>query len=123
MRGYPFFSLGGGRLATAKLEYRFPLVQKIDTRISPLYLDKLYLSFFGDFGNAWYGDETKLKDFKKDIGAELRLQAFSSYVFPTSIFASVAYGLDSFTKRFIGKNVTYGKEWVFYAGVLFGFDI
>lgn len=123
MRGYPYFSLGGGRLATAKLEYRFPLIQKIDTRISPLYLDKLYFSVFGDFGNAWYGNRTTIGEFKKDIGAELRLQAFSSYVFPTSFFVSAAYGLDSFSKRFIGKNVTYGKELVFYAGVLFGFDM
>jgi len=123
MRGYPFFSLGGSRLATANLTYRFPLISKIDTRISPFYLDKLYLSLFADFGNAWYGDETKLKEFKKDIGAELRLQAFSSYVFPTSVFASVAYGTDQFTKRFIGKDVTYGKELIFYFGVLFGFDL
>ncbi|MCE1165946.1 MAG: hypothetical protein LWX07_11150, partial [Bacteroidetes bacterium] len=123
MRGYPYFALGGGRLATAKLEYRLPVLQKIDMRISPLYLDKLYFSVFGDFGNAWYGSHTSFNDFKKDIGAELRLQAFSSYVFPTSIFFSTAYGLDEFTKRFNGKNVTYGKELVFYAGVLFGFDM
>ncbi|MDD5362953.1 MAG: biopolymer transporter Tol [Ignavibacteria bacterium] len=123
MRGYPFFSLGGGRLASAKLEYRFPLINKIDTRISPFYLDKLYFSVFGDFGNAWYGSSTSINDFKKDIGAELRLQAFSSYVFPTSVFFSTAYGTDRFTKRFSGKDVTYGKEWIFYAGILFGFDL
>jgi len=123
MRGYPYFSMGGGRLAHANLTYRFPLISKIDTRISPLYLDKLYLSIFGDIGDAWNGDGEKLKDFKKDIGFELRLQAFSSYVFPTSIFFSAAYGTDKFTSRFSGKDITYGKEMIYYFGMLFGFDI
>jgi Tol biopolymer transport system component len=123
MRGYPYFSMGGGRLAHANLTYRFPLISKIDTRISPLYLDKLYLSIFGDVGDAWNGDGERLKDFKKDIGFELRLQAFSSYVFPTSIFFSAAYGTDKFTSRFSGKDVTYGKEMIYYFGMLFGFDI
>lgn len=123
MRGYPYFSMGGGRLAHANLTYRFPLISKIDTRISPLYLDKLYLSLFGDVGDAWNGDDKVINDFKKDIGFELRLQAFSSYVFPTSIFFSAAYGLDSFDKKFLGKNLTYGKEMIYYFGVLFGFDI
>jgi len=122
MKGYPFYALGGGRMAVANLTYRFPLIQKIDTRISPLYLDKLYFSVYGDFGNAWDEKDTKLSDFKKDIGAELRLQAFSWYVFPTSIFVNTAYGFDEFTKRFQGQDVTYGKEWRLYFGILFGFD-
>lgn len=122
MRGYPYFSMGGGRLLTANVTYRFPLLTKIDTRISPLYLDKLYLSIFGDFGDAWEGSDYKLNNFKKDIGAELRLQAFSYYVFPTSIFFSAAYGFDEFSNIYNGKLVNYGKEWQFYFGVLFGFD-
>lgn len=123
MKGYPFYSLGGGRVAVANLTYRLPLFSNIDTRISPLYLDKLYFSIYGDYGNAWDGSMTKIKDFKKDAGAQLRLQAFSFYVFPTSIFFDAAYGFDEFTKVFQGKEVTYGKEWNFYFGVLFGFDI
>ncbi|MEO6695233.1 MAG: biopolymer transporter Tol, partial [Ignavibacteria bacterium] len=123
MKGYPFYSLGGGRMVVANLTYRIPLLTKIDTRISPLYLDKLYLSIYGDVGNAWDGDNTKLKDFKRDIGAQLRLQAFSYYVFPTSIFFDAAYGFDKFTRVFQDKPVTYGKEWNFYFGVLFGFDL
>ena len=122
MKGYPFYALGGGRVVTANLTYRFPLLTKIDIRISPLYLDKLYFGIYGDYGNAWNGNEFDIKDFKKDIGAELRLQAFSFYVFPTSIFFNAAYGLNEFTRKFRGENVTYGKEWRFYFGMLFGFD-
>ncbi len=123
MKGYPFYALGGGRLFTANLTYRFPLIKKIDTRISPFYLDKLYFSIYGDWGNAWDEKATKLNDFKKDIGAELRLQMFSAYVFPTSLFFNASYGFDSFTKNFQGKNVTYGKEVRYYFGMLFGFDL
>jgi len=123
MRGYPFYSMGGGRLFTANLTYRFPLVENIDYRLPPLYFDKLYFSIFGDWGDAWDERDIKLKNFKKDLGFEIRLQAFTSYAFPTSIFFSGAYGLDQFTKRFQGQDVIYGKEWRFYFGMLFGFDI
>ncbi|MBE2255202.1 MAG: PD40 domain-containing protein [Ignavibacteria bacterium] len=123
MKGYPFYSLGGGRAASLNVTYRLPLLQNIDFRLSPVYFDKLYLSLYGDYGYAWNGSDVKLSDFKKDIGAQLRLQAFSFYVFPTSIFFDAAYGLDQFTREFRNEQVTYGKEWRFYFGVLFGFDI
>jgi len=122
MRGYPFFSLGGGRMASLNVTYRFPVFTNLDFRISPIYFDKLYLGIFGDIGDAWEERRFKPKDLKKDAGFELRLQAFSAYAFPTSIFFSAAYGFDSFTKNFRGENVTYGKEWRLYFGVLFGYD-
>jgi hypothetical protein len=123
MKGYSFYALGGNRLFTANLTYRFPLISKIDTRISPFYLDKLYFGVYGDWGNAWDEKDVKLNQFKKDIGAELRLQMFSAYAFPTSLFVNASYGFDSFTKNFQGTNVTYGKEVRYYFGMLFGFDL
>ncbi|MDQ3019063.1 MAG: biopolymer transporter Tol [Bacteroidota bacterium] len=123
MRGYPFYALGGGRVAVANLTYRFPLFTHIDTRLSPLYLDKLYFSIYGDYGNAWSGDNTKLNQFKTDIGAQLRLQAFSFYVFPTSIFFDAAYGFDKFSNIYQTQLFSYGQEWNFYFGMLFGFDL
>lgn len=123
MKGYPFYALGGGRLFTANLTYRFPILTKIDTRISPFYLDKLYFGVYGDWGNAWDEKDVKIKQFKSDIGAELRLQMFSSYAFPTALFVNAAYGFDQFTKNFQGKDVTYGKEMRYYFGMLFGFDL
>lgn len=123
MKGYPFYALGGGRMAVANLTYRIPLFTHIDTRISPLYLDKLFFSIYGDFGNAWNGSATKLDQFKSDIGAQLRLQAFSYYVFPTSFFVDAAYGFNEFSNVVQNETVTYGKEWNFYLGILFGFDL
>ena len=39
-----------------------------------------------------------LKDFKKGVGAELRIQLNSYYLFPTSIFFNASYGFDKFSK-------------------------
>lgn len=105
------------------LTYRFPLISKIDTRVSPMYLDKLYLSFYGDYGNAWNGSDFNIREFKSDVGAQLRLQAFSFYVFPTSFFFDAAYGFNKFSDYYQGQPITYGQEWNFYFGMLFGFDL
>lgn len=122
MKGYPFYSIGGNELAVAGLEYRFPLVENIDVRFLQFYFDKFYASFYGDFGNAWNGKATKLRDFKGDVGAELRLESFSWYSYPTRMFFNASYGLNEFEKDIRGKPVKYGKEWRFYFGLLFGFD-
>ena len=130
MRGYPFYALGGNRMALFGLEYRFPVVHNIDVRIWQLYFDKLYLSFFGDVGNAWTAPQRpRFSEFKKDIGAELRLESFSFYSYPTRFFLSAAYGLDRFDRqvpRFEQNGpdrVVYGREWRLYFGVLFNFGL
>ena len=124
MRGYPFYAIGGNELATVSLGYRFPLLNKIDTRILQLYFDKLYAFMYADLGNAWTGAVPSLKEFKKDAGVQLRLESFSFYAFPTRVFFDAAYGFDRFTRTipYTGQRVTYGREWRFYFGVLFGFD-
>ncbi len=123
MRGYPFYALGGNTLARAQLAYRFPISTSLDFRFLQFYFKKLYFSFFGDYGNAWTGTAPAQREWKKDAGFELRLEAFSFYAYPTRIFFSGAYGFDRFTKKFSGVDVTYGEEWRFYLGVLFGFEL
>ncbi|MFZ4619161.1 MAG: biopolymer transporter Tol [Bacteroidota bacterium] len=121
MKGYPFYSIEGNDLATVNVAYRFPIWENIDFRIFQLYFDRLYGEFHADMGNAWNGTPD-IRNFKRDVGFELRLDAFSWYAYPTRIFFNGTYGLDSFSysKRNITAN--YGKEWRFYFGVLFGFD-
>ncbi|HLP17157.1 MAG TPA: biopolymer transporter Tol, partial [Bacteroidota bacterium] len=121
MKGYPFYSISGNSIATANLAYRFPVWENIDFRILQLYFDKLYGEVHADAGNAWT-KATTLQDVKKDVGFELRLEAFSFYAYPTRFFFNGTYGLDEF--RLVKKdlNVKYGKEWRFYFGILFGFD-
>jgi hypothetical protein len=127
MRGYSFYSLAGNEAASVTATYRFPISTKLDARFLQMYFKQLYGSIFYDCGNAWNG-AAGAEHWKNDIGAELRLQAFSWYAFPTSIFVSGAYGLNSFTQSITNSSgtithVDYGREWRFYLGVLFGFDI
>jgi hypothetical protein len=127
MKGYPFYAIGGNRYATANLTYRFPLITHMDFNFLQFYFDKLYFSVYGDIGNAWYGKSARLKDFKKDVGFELRLLSYSYYVYPTAFSFNAAYGLDEFSRIFPTttneqRTVTYGKEWRFYFTMLFGFD-
>jgi outer membrane protein assembly factor BamA len=124
MKGYPFYSMGGNEYALANVTYRFPLFENIDTRVMQLYFDKLYAAFYGDVGAAWTGGGLSGKKFKRDAGVELRLEAFSYYSYPTRVFFNATYGFDQFN-RYIendGTTVTYGKEWNFHFGILFGFD-
>lgn len=123
MKAYPFYAISGNEIAWLNLTYRFPLFRNIDATFGHLYLDKIFLSVHGDIGNAWSGDIPEFDTFKKGAGAELRFQLNSYYLFPTSIFFNASYGFDSFERVVRGETVKYGKEWNFYAGVLFGFEI
>jgi Tol biopolymer transport system component len=125
MKGYPFYSLGGNEYTMANLTYRFPVLEHIDLRVLQLYFDKLYAAFYGDAGAAWTGGGVSGQKFRRDAGIELRLESFSYYAFPTRIFFNATYGFDQFD-RYIsstGANVTYGKEWNYHLGILFGFDL
>jgi hypothetical protein len=123
MKGYPFYAIEGNHLATMHVAYRFPLWTTINTRLFQMYFTKLYGSVFADVGNAWNGATPSLRYWKTDAGVELRLEAFSFYAFPTRIFVSGAYGFDQFERQIQGETIRYGKEWRFYLGVLFGFEL
>ncbi len=122
MKPYPFYAISGNRVGWLNLTYRFPLVRNIDTRLGILYIDKIFMSVYGDIGNAWNGSP-KSDHFKKGAGGEIRIHMNSFYEFPTDFFFNAAYGFDRFSRDIRGKTITYGKEWRFYGGLLFGFDI
>ncbi|NWF49515.1 MAG: biopolymer transporter Tol [Ignavibacteriaceae bacterium] len=123
IKAYPFYSISGNEVGWINLTYRFPLFRNIDYKFGHLYLDKIFFSVFGDFGNAWTGKVPSLNKFKKGAGAEIRIQLNSYYLFPTNIFFNAAYGFDQFSRNVRNETVTYGKEWRFYGGILFGFDV
>ena len=126
MRGYPFYAIGGNKAVSLNATYRFPIATKLDFRILQIYFSKLYASVFYDIGNAWPRETASDNFWKQDAGFEFRLESFSFYAYPTRIFFSGAYGLDQFSRRVNDINistVTYGHEWRFYLGVLFGFEL
>ncbi len=122
MKSYPFYAISGNELGWINLTYRFPLFTNIDTRIGHLYIDKVYFSVYGDYGNAWTGSLNGMSDFKKGLGAEVRIKMNSFYIFPTSIFFNAAYSFDKFSRVIRGENISYGKEFQFYGGILFDFS-
>ena len=122
MKSYPFYSVSGNKLGWLNVTYRFPLFKDIDTRIGQIYLDKVYFSVYGDLGNAWNGNMPSISNFKKGVGAEVRIKMNSFYLFPTSVFFNAAYSFDKFSRKILGETVTYGKEWSFYGGILFDFS-
>lgn len=122
MKAYPFYAISGNEIAWLNLTYRFPLFRNIDTRIGHIYLNKIFLGFFGDIGNAWSGKLPAPDSFKKGVGIEARIQMNSYYLFPTDLFVSAAYGFDNITRVVNNEYITYGKEWRIYGGILFGFD-
>jgi Tol biopolymer transport system component len=123
MRGYPFYGLGGNNLAVVGAAYRFPIAGKMNFRFLQFFFTKLYGSVFADYGDAWTGTAPDIGTWKKDAGFELRLESFSFYQYPTRIFFSGAYGFDHFNRTFNNEEVSYGKEWRFYLGVLFDFEM
>lgn len=129
MKGYPFYAIGGNQAYWMHLEYRFPLYRNIDAKYGPWYLDKIFISVYADIGNAWnswsaWGDNfSEFNKQKKGAGAEIRIKMNSFYLFPTAIFANVAYGFDKFTTVIRGQDITYGQEFIFYAGILFDFSL
>jgi hypothetical protein len=125
MKGYPFYSLGGNEMLILGLSYRFPILENMDFRVLQLYFDKFYASVFADIGDAWTGSMPTFDELKRDAGIELRLESYSYYAYPTRIFFSAAYGFNRFTLAFStydDRTVSYGEEWRFYFGILFGFD-
>lgn len=124
MRGYPFYAIGGNDLLTLNVTYRYPLFRDVNKQILQFYLSDVYLSAFGDVGDCWNGAIAGAK-FKRDLGSELRMSGFSFYAYPTAIFFDACYGLDKFTTQLsdFQTSVTYGKEWRFYFGLTFSFDI
>ncbi len=121
MKSYPFYAVSGNKLMWFNLTYRFPLFKNIDTRFGQIYLDKIFMSLYADYGNAWTNEQLDFNKFKKGAGVELRVKMNSFYIFPTSLFFNASYSFDKFTRKIRDKSVTYGKEWSFYGGILFDF--
>jgi len=120
IKGYTYYSIQGNKMWINTLMYRAPILRHINTRLGPLYMDKLYGAVFMDYGNAWDTSSLELSDFKKSVGFQLRLDGVSYYhTYPTKIQFDAAYGLDEFVAP--GGN-TVGNHWKFYLQVLLGFD-
>ncbi len=96
LRGYGSFFTTGDRIATATVEYRFPLnyfLRGFSTK--PLFLDRLHGAVFVDAGEAWC---TKLAFKGDDIlygaGGELRFDLTVGYWLKITPAIGYAHGFD-----------------------------
>ncbi len=124
LRGYSYYSMGGRKMALARLIYRFPILGRIDRQIFNLYFSSLYGGLFTEAGKAWDEDEFDLNGNKKDVGFELRLKGFSFYTYPIAASFEAAYGLNDveYTDPFDLRETFYeGNKWKFYGSILFSF--
>ncbi|MBN2281291.1 MAG: PD40 domain-containing protein [Candidatus Marinimicrobia bacterium] len=140
LRGYPYYALEGRNLFNAGYTFRYPLFRQKNIKLGMFNLQNGFVGFFAEAGNAWsrvkghkdlqidgiiddFSGVTKnlLKDFKRDVGMELRFSGFSFYGYPTAISFDVAYGLDDLTVIDKEDNINeYGKELRTYLTILFG---
>ena len=123
-RGYPFYGLGGTETLWLQTSWTFPLLPDIKRHVGPIYFDKAFLRLYFDSARVL----PQSSALRKDIGAEFRLMMGSYYLLPTALFVSTTYGLDSFDIQlddvFVSTQSTasYGKQFQWHFGILFGFD-
>lgn len=122
LKGYSYYSLGGTRMGLVHLKVGFPLLERVGVPLGPWHFKRAYLQLFAGAGDAW-GGTTDAFDPKKEAGADLKLFLTSWSLMPTAITLSGAYGLDEFRVPELEPGVTYGKEWRWYATLLFDFDV
>jgi len=119
LKGFSFYSIDGRKMGIGSLTYRMPLARNLNIQLLSWYLDKIYLGAFYQFGDAWNDGGISVNNLNSNIGLQLRFETFSWYMFPTRIFFEAAYPLNSA----VYQDITYERDWKFYFGILFDFDI
>jgi hypothetical protein len=122
LKGYSYYSLGGTRVALGHLRLGFPLIERVGWPAGPWHFKRAYLQLFAGAGDAWGGVADAFK-LKREAGADLKLFLTSWSLLPTAITLSGAWGLDEFRVPQLDPGETYGKEWRWYATLLFDFDV
>jgi Tol biopolymer transport system component len=99
LRGYPYFSASGSKLAFFRANFTIPLFKSIGAELPPFFFDKLYASIFFEAGGVSNADKLNDIDFSwkstkatflADWGVELRFQVFSHYRIPAFAYFIMA---------------------------------
>jgi hypothetical protein len=131
LRSYPYFSVGGQRTFFTRASILHPIFTQINHQIRHFTFDKIYAHIYYETGNGWGGPLNIGNNLKNGAGAELRFSFNSSYLFPMKFFMNASYGINQFNvtfpQQFISTSdmdsITYGKEILFYFGLIFDFDL
>jgi hypothetical protein len=104
MRGYPFGSIFGNRIAVGAVEYRLPVIQKdFGLATFPLMFRDIWLTPFVEYGNVW-DKKTNISDFKTSAGIELNLRITVGYDIDLQGYIGYARGFDK-----------YGEDQIYFA--------
>jgi|GEM_PF-1089021 len=95
LRGYPYFSHEGSKVAFFRASYVFPLIPHYGIQFLSFYHDRTYAALFVEAGSTWNWDrlqDAKIyrDDWLWDVGVELRMSAFTFYYLPVSGYAAIA---------------------------------
>lgn len=121
LRGYPYYAIEGRKMLFGRFTYRFPIFNRLQKQVLHVTTNKLYLSTFFEYGNAFDEDKVDFDKFKRVVGGGLRMQLFSFYGFPTAFQFDAAYGLDPTSVKYDNIEYKYGNEWRYYFTLLFDF--
>jgi len=122
LKGYSYYSLGGTRKALGHVRLGFPIVRRTGVQAGPLHFKRLYGSLYAGAGDAWGGPGRDF-ELKREAGADLKLFLTSWSLLPTAFTLGAACGLDEFRVPELDPGDMYGKEWRWYATLLFDFDV
>jgi Tol biopolymer transport system component len=124
LKGYSFYSIEGRNKLIGSITYRFPLHSNLDMKLGHLHFDKLFMGAFYEYGDA-FDRSIDFKDFKRDVGVELRLESFSYNLFPTRMFFQAVWPIDNINSFDDSREIFVNnpQEWRFYFGILFDFDL
>ncbi len=94
MRGYVPGSEYGDNIATATLEYRFPLLQADAGILTiPVMFRDIWMNLFVEYGDVWNGSPD-INDFRTSAGAELHIKFTLGYWLDLVGFVGYAAGFD-----------------------------
>jgi len=94
LRGYPANVFRGKKAALAGAEYRFPITNlEFGLGSKPFFLRKLHGAVFAEGGAAWDAGFHS-SDFKRSVGAELRLDTYVAYYYALTLRLVLSHGLD-----------------------------
>ncbi|MBK34265.1 MAG: hypothetical protein CME26_01895 [Gemmatimonadetes bacterium] len=111
LRGYPYFTLSGGKVVFGRANFTFPFFTKKSKELAPFTISKLYGSLFFETGAT--GNAPRLSDidfstkpFLSDVGVELRFEIIANYVIPMFGFLQIAWPLDTTVPDRIDPTIT-----------------
>ena len=73
LRGFNIAQFIGDRMVLISPEYRFPILTKLNTVFSGVYIDSIYGAVFSDIGDAWFNAQRGYS-FNLGGGGELRVR-------------------------------------------------